>query len=283
MRCAAAALLLWLLLPACGDSVRRHEGLGVVREVRPEWGQVVIAHEDIEGLMPAMTMNFDVPDAALLESLEKGQRIRFALEADADGYRVVGVEVLGAADVKEGRGLAGLLPARDPAPDFALTNQAGAPVSLTSLRGTVLLIDFVYTRCPGPCPVQTARHVALQRSLAPELRERTRFVSISLDPANDTPAALREYAEARGADLAHWDFLTGPPEELARLVKRFGVGTLRQPDGQIEHLTVTFLVDAEGRIAERYLGLDHSAETLRRDLERLAAGSAADSAPRAAG
>ena len=272
MRRAATAPLLLLLLWACGDDARHHQARGVVREVRPEWNQVVIAHEDIEGLMPAMTMNFDVPDSALLATLEKGQFISFTLEADSDGYRVIGAELLGQGDAGSGPGLAGLALERDPAPDFALTNQAGEAVSLSLLRGKVLLVDFVYTRCPGPCPVQTARHVALQRSLSPELRERSRFVSVSLDPANDTPEALRRYAEARGADLSHWDFLTGPEQELADLVRSFGVGTLRKPNGEIEHLTVTFLIDRQGRIAERYVGLDHEADAMRRDLERLSEG-----------
>lgn len=272
MRGAAAALLLFLLPSACGEGARHYEARGVVREVRPEWRQVVIAHEDIEGLMPAMTMNFDVPDSALLGTLEKGQLISFTLEADSDGYRVIGAEQLGRGDTGSGPGLVGLALERDPAPDFSLSNQAGQPVSLALLRGKVLLIDFVYTSCPGPCPIQTARHAALQRSLSPELRERSRFVSISLDPANDTPEAMRRYAEARGADLEHWDFLTGPEQELAEVVRRFGVGTLRKPNGEIEHLTVTFIIDREGLIAERYLGLEHEAETLRRDLERLSEG-----------
>ena len=269
---AARALLLLLLLPACGDGVRRHEARGVVREVRPEWKQVVIAHEDIPGLMPAMTMNFDVEDAALLARLERGQAIAFTVEADERGYRVVEARVLGQGEAGEGAELAGLLPLREPAPDFSLTNQAGATVSLESLRGTVLLVDFIYTSCPGPCPVLTARHVALQRELPPTLRERTRFVSISLDPATDTPEALRAYAEARGADLARWDFLTGPSETVAEVVHRFGIGTLRQPDGEIDHLVATFLVDPQGRIAERYLGLDHDRAALLRDLERIASG-----------
>lgn len=276
MRCAVAALLLLLLPPpllsACGDGARHHVARGVVREVRPEWHQVVIAHEDIEGLMPAMTMNFDVPDPALLATLEKGQSISFTVEADSNGYRVVGAELLGQGDAGAGAGLAALALERTPAPDFVLTNQAGEQVSLALLRGKVLLVDFVYTRCPGPCPVQTARHVELQRGLSPELRESTRFVSVSLDPLNDTPEAMRRYAEARGADLSHWDFLTGPEQELADVVRRFGVGSLRKPNGEIEHMTVTFLVDREGRIAERYVGLDHEAEAMRRDLERLSEG-----------
>ncbi len=257
------------LLVGCSNE---HEARGVVREVRPEWKQVVIAHEDIPGLMPAMTMNFDVEDPELLATLEKGQEIAFAVEFTGRAYVVTRAEVLGEAGPGGSPELAGLLPERRPAPDFRLTDQSGAEVSLESLRGTTLLVDFVYTSCPGPCPVQTARQVELQRSLPSALLERTRFVSISLDPERDTPEALRAYAEARGADLGHWSFLTGPPAAVADVVKAFGVGSLRKPDGEIEHLMATFLIDPEGRIAERYVGLDQDTETMRRDLERVSAG-----------
>jgi len=263
--------LLLVGLGAC-DGARHYETRGVVTDVRPDWNQVVIAHEDIPGLMPAMTMNFDVLDAALFEVLEKGKAISFTIAFDGRSYRVVEASVLGDGDPGRSPGLAALLPERDPAPDFSLVDQGGQPVSLASLRGTVLLVDFIYTSCPGPCPILTARHVEVQRALSPELRGRTRFVSISIDPAVDTPAALRAYAEARGADLEHWSFLTGPVDAVAGVVRAFGVGTLRKPDGEIDHRVAAFLVDGEGKIAERYIGLDHDSDTLIRDLQRVASG-----------
>ena len=115
----------------------------------------------------------------------------------------------------------------------------------------------------------TSAHVTLQRSLPPELRARTRFVSISLDPVRDTPMALRAYGLARGADLTGWSFLTGPPEAVAAVVKAYGVGTVRRPDGQIDHLVATFLIDGEGQIAQRFIGLEHEPEELLRALEGL--------------
>ena len=132
-----------------------------------------------------------------------------------------------------------------------------------------MLLDFIFTSCPGPCPILTSSHVTLQRSLPPELRARTRFVSISLDPVRDTPMALRSYAQKRGADLTGWSFLTGDPETVARVVQAYGVGTLRSPDGQLDHLVATFLIDPEGRIAQRFIGLEHEPEELLRALESL--------------
>jgi len=271
-RIAIPLVGLMLLLAGCGRGTSRHDARGVVRDVHREYQQVVIEHEDIPGLMPAMTMNFDVPDLALLDSLEPGQQVDFVVEFTGKSYRVVAATLLAEAGGPGSGRLAGVADLRTPAPDFELTDQSGRAVTLSSLRGRNVLLDFVYTRCPGPCPILTSSHVSLQRSLAPAVREKTWFVSVTLDPARDTPEALRAYASARGADFSDWWFVTGPPDRVEAVVERFGVGSVVQPNGDIDHLVATFLIDAEGRIARRYIGLDHDVEELRRDLERLGAG-----------
>jgi protein SCO1/2 len=268
--CAWLAILLLGLVSACGDGAQRYPARGVVRDVLLADHQVVIEHEEIAGLMPAMTMSFDVPDHDLLERLSAGQAIEFTVEVSGEKYRVVEATVQGEAGSAGASGaFSELAEERDPAPDFALTDQNGATVSLADLRGKLVLLDFIFTSCPGPCPILTSAHVTLQRSLPPELRARTRFVSISLDPVRDTPMELRSYAQKRGADLTGWSFLTGDPEAVARVVQAYGVGTLRSPDGQLEHLVATFLIDPEGRIAERFIGLEHEPEELLRALESL--------------
>ena len=166
-------------------------------------------------------------------------------------------------------GFSDLAQARDPAPAFDLVDQNGNRLTLADLRGKLVVLDFVYTSCQGPCPMLTSAHVTLQRSLPPELRARTRFVSISLDPARDTPMTLRAYGLARGADLTSWSFLTGPADTVAAVVAAYGVGSLRRPDGQIDHLVATFLIDGDGQIAQRYIGLEHEPEELLHALEGL--------------
>jgi protein SCO1/2 len=255
-----------------------YEGHGVVREVDPGQRQVVIEHGDIPGLMPAMTMSFDVADPALMTGLEPGQHVEFELRIDGRSYRIVGLRPEGE---RAGAVRAPLLAATrqplDPAPDFSLVDQAEKPLSLADLRGRMVLLDFVFTRCPGPCPILTGLHVELQRSLPPALRQRVRFVSITLDPANDTPEALLRYAQARGADLATWSFLTGPPADVEDVVRRYGVGTLRAADGTLEHVVATFLIDGGGQIAQRWIGLDHSVEAMRAAIEEVAARTSAGS------
>ncbi|MGH0036695.1 MAG: SCO family protein [Myxococcota bacterium] len=268
-----AALAVAVGLAGCGEpGVRRYEAVGVVEDVRVDERQVLIAHEDIPGLMPAMTMNFEVPDAALAASLEPGHVIDFSLEFDGHSYRVVAAEVRDRVEPREGYArLGNKLLRADPAPDFELVDQDGDAFGLAGLRGRAVLLDFVYTRCPGPCPILTSLHVDVQRSLPEDLREAVHFVSISLDPAFDTPAVLGEYAGARGADLAGWSFLTGEPAAVQEVVRAYGVGSLRRPDGEIDHVVASFLIDREGRIVRRYLGLEHEVAEIRRDL--LAVGS----------
>lgn len=269
----ALAVAAVLGLAACGEpGPRRYEAVGVVEDVRPAERQVLIAHEDIPGLMPAMTMNFEVPDPELAARLEPGHLIDFTIEFDGRSYRLVEASVRERVEPREGYALLGnkLLRA-DPAPAFELVDQDGRRVSLASLRGRTVLLDFVYTRCPGPCPILTGLHVDVQRSLPAEARSGIHFVSISLDPAFDSPEVLREYARARGVDLSDWSFLTGEPADVEAVARAYGVGSLRQPDGEIDHVVATFVIDPEGRIVRRYLGLEHEVEAIRRDL--LAVGS----------
>jgi protein SCO1/2 len=271
-RASAVACLLTFALLACdvaqhSQRTRRVEARGVVEAVDPALQQVIIDHEDIPGVMPAMSMSFDVGDPRLLETLAPGQKIEFTLEIRSRSFRVVAARVIEEAGVA-GRsgtlaeGFAGARREAEPAPDFVLVDQDGRRVSLADLRGKTLLLDFVYTHCPGPCPILTGTHVAVQRALAPELRERVRFVSISLDPARDTPEALRAYASARGADLSGWSFLTGEEDTVADVLQRYGVGAKPGKDGEIDHLVITYLIDREGRIARRFAGLEHTPETL---------------------
>jgi len=267
---AALAMLLGaVVLVGCGRD-DRHPAHGTVEDVDRANAQVLIAHDDVPGLMPAMTMNFAVRDASVLERLARGQVIDFELEFTGRSYELLDFTVVGEGDPGDGwRRLGDGLVRSSPVPDFTLTDQAGRSLALASLGDRVLLVDFVYTECPGPCPAQTARQVALQRRIPAALVDRIHFVSFSLDPAHDGPAELERYARARGADLAHWSFLTGPEETLAGLARAYGVGSLRKGDGTIDHTLVTFLVH-DGRLLERYWPRPGEDDRLLADVVALA-------------
>lgn len=275
-----ALALLLLLAPlafACdagnpAQKLHRYELEGVVEDVDQAHQQALIDHGEVPGVMPAMTMSFDVPDRAVFEKLAPGQRIAFTLEIRDRSFRVVKAEVLEeqAAPGRAGA-LAAVAPAQDLAPEFALTDQSGAEVTLAGLRGKALLIDFIYTHCPGPCPILTGRHAQIQRELAPEARARVHFVSITVDPERDTPEALAQYARVRGADLAGWSFLTGEPERVRDVLKRYGVFAQRSArPGEVDHVVVTLLVDAQGRVVKRLFGVEDSVADVKRALEEVA-------------
>jgi len=268
-------------LLACREGGQRYPARGIVREVDPALHQLVIEHEDIPGLMPAMTMNFDVADPQLLSQAKPGEVIDFEVSFDGRSYRITRLVPRAGMPVASSGGgprLADTKAGGDPAPDFRLVDQDQNPLALEDLHGFFVVLDFVYTTCPGPCPILTSSHVTLQRSLAPELRTRTRFVSISLDPERDSPQALRRYGMARGVDFATWSFLTGSAAQVADVLTRYGVGTVRQPDGTIDHLVITFLIDPNGQITQRYVGLEHTPEEIAGDLAKLLQASSVKSA-----
>ena len=198
-------LVLVLLVAAACSRDRHYHARGVVEDVQSETGQIVIAHEDIPDLMPAMTMNFDVRDRHLLETLAHGDAIDFEVEFTGKAYVVTEATVRERGVATGGGGqLANIAPVDDPAPPFQLTDQDGNPRSLDEWRGKTLLLDFIWTRCPGPCPILTGLHVDVQRKLPEALRDRVRFVSISLDPGARHArrvARVREQARRRPRQL----------------------------------------------------------------------------------
>ena len=255
------------LLLACGGADDAWETRGVVDALYRADHQVSIAHEDIPGLMPAMTMNF-YAEPEILEALDPGQQIEFTLEKRGNAYAITRFRVVGQGAGRSGGGEP-LAQAADPAAPFALTDQNGGALSLADLRGKAVLLDFIFTHCPGPCPILTGVKSEVQKALEPEVAARTHFVSITLDPERDDPATLLAYARLRKLDLSNWSFLTGDPESIDAVLRAYGVGRVPVEGGDIQHTVATFLIDPEGEIRQRYLGSGTDAATLQRDLEAL--------------
>ncbi|MGE3599611.1 MAG: SCO family protein [Dehalococcoidia bacterium] len=175
------------------------------------------------------------------------------------------------------------------APEFALIDQFEQPVHSADLQGDVLVASFIYTSCRDICPVLTARMRSLQDQLraAGLLDGRVHLLSFSVDPARDTPAVLRAFAERYQADPANWRFLTGPEDVLIPLVVdgfRLGVQALPPPPPEIDHsghgggaapdYEVTHsgrfvLIDREGHIRAYYDGTDVELERVVRDIRAL--------------
>jgi protein SCO1/2 len=167
----------------------------------------------------------------------------------------------GAAHVEEQR-----LPTIGPAPDFALTSQDGAEVTLESLRGKVVAVTFIYTWCPDVCPMLTDKMARVQDALGADFGTKVAFVSITFDPERDTPDVLKGYAEAFDANPAGWSFLTGEPEAVRDVAQSYGVVALPTADDSIDHTLLTTLIDRNGMIRVQYLGYRFDPEEFRHDL-----------------
>src|ERR687891_1159481 len=155
------------------------------------------------------------------------------------------------------------LPTIGAAPDFALTSQDGAEVTLASLRGKVVAVAFIYTFCPDICPMLTDKMARVQDELGADFGTDVAFVSITVDPERDTPEVLKEYAEVFDADLAGWSFLTGAPAAVREVAQKYGVAVAPGPDGQVDHTLLTTLVDRHGIMRVQYLGYRFDPEEFR--------------------
>ena len=236
-------------------------------------------HEEVPGFMYAMTMAFPIrDDPKVIAFLRPGDRIEARLVVDGKTYFLEEVLTKGFVPTPTPFGGAGIKPEPnkgvaigDAIPDFTLTDQTGARVKLSQFRGQPVAVTFVYSRCPiaTACPLTVARFSKIDAGLKKE--NFGALLCVTVDPENDTPAALKEYAAHVGADPKRWKFLTGDPRDVARVAERFGV--LYYPDkAQIVHSQAVAIVDPDGKLATVYYGEQWEPETVLRDLQKARKG-----------
>src|SRR5256886_16097930 len=146
-------------------------------------------------------------------------------------------------------------------PEFVLLNQDGKNFGSAQLRGKIWIADFIYTTCPGPCPMISTRVSELQKPLE---KTDVHLVSFSVDPAKDTPQVLRGYAERLQADPKRWDFLTGPKSAIYKLSHdgfKLAVSDASGEQGIPVHSTRIVLVDRHGAIRGYYDATEPEAVT----------------------
>ncbi len=156
----------------------------------------------------------------------------------------------------------------DEAPDFTLTDGvSGQSLTLSSLRGNVVALAFLYTHCPDVCPLTASQFRAAQKKLGADAAK-VRFVAVSVDPRGDTPEAVQAFS--RSHDLSeNWWYLIGERAQLAAVWQRYGVGAFDSPmAGEVAHNDAIYLIDPQGR--ERVLvHSDTKLDDLVNDLRAL--------------
>jgi len=242
-----------------GSGTRRLVGTGVVIGTA-DARTVQVAHDEIGGYMPAMTMAFALGPAETAV-VAPGDRIQFTLRTAPEGTWMEEVRVTGRAAVPEAtpRPLAPVdrLRRGDVLPALTLVDQDGRELRTVDLRGRATVLTFIFTRCPVPefCPLISRRFTQLQAALAADRSPAgaARLLSVTLDPAFDTPTVLAAYARSLNADPARWAFAGGDPEQVMRLARAFSVYVERH-GALLDHTLATALVDADGRVIEIWRG-----------------------------
>jgi protein SCO1/2 len=255
----------------------RHAMRGMVLKVDPARKTVVVSHDPVPGLMPAMTMPFDVRSAADLNGVVPGAIVSFTLVLAGDTAHVERVQIVRAASVEQDpitarrlrllqeamRGPSNALAIGQAVPDFTLTDQARGRVSLSQLRGKVVALNFIYTSCVLPqfC-YRLANHLAVvQKRFGARMGRDLVLLTITFDPGRDTPERLAEYARQWNADPATWHFLTGSSDDIGRVCRLFGVDYF-PAEGLFSHSSRTVVLDRRGLLAASIEGNEYTAAQL---------------------
>jgi protein SCO1 len=221
--------------------------------------QVTLRHQEVPGLMPAMTMPFTVEAVGSMKGLRVGDHVEGRLRVTAAKTRLEALRVIRSAQRPPSVSvqLSARLPKPgEPVPAVSLLDQEDRPATVGGPDRRPQVVTFIYTRCPLPdyCPLMTRRFRTLQEDLRRAgLQGRARMCSVTLDPAFDTPTVLSAYGKKAGADFRHWQFLTGKPEAVARLAG--SLGEVYAPDrGFVNHNLITAVIDRDGRVTRVFSG-----------------------------
>jgi len=151
-------------------------------------------------------------------------------------------------------------------PAIELVDQHSHSVKLSSLKGKLVLVNFIYTSCPGPCLTETLKMAKLADQLGDKLGKKVMLVSVTVDPEHDGPAQLLQYAQKQDVDRTGWLFLTGSPDAIDRTLKNFKLVRQREEDGSVDHVIGVFLLGPDGRELREYNGEILKADSVLTDI-----------------
>lgn len=153
-----------------------------------------------------------------------------------------------------------------------LVDQNNRPFNPRQLQNRIVLVNFIFTHCGATCPIQTKALAEVMETLPEQTRQQLTFVSISLDPSNDSPAKLKQFAQQFNADAKNWFFLTGNEKHIQTLTDNLLVLTADEAPTEaqpIVHNASLWLVDANGRMLQRYRGDPPDKARLVRELSQV--------------
>ncbi len=285
----AVILLLISLIAACkkpettqvaSANAKRFPFKGKVMAVDLTKKKASIKHDEIPNYMDAMTMDFPVRDMDILKTMSKDAEIKAELVVDRGDYWLENIVLTAAPNPDQPA------PPVDErfaqidkeVPSFSLTNQDGKKISINDFRGKALAITFIYSRCPLPnyCILMSKNFsdLALKLQNDAELKDKIRLLSISFDPATDTPETLKKYGlgylgKDAKTDFTIWQLATGKDEEVRKIADFFGLRyEIDESDKtQFNHSLRTIVVAPDGKVKKVFSGSDWTNDELLRELQ----------------
>ena len=266
--------------PAAAENAKRYVLKGKVVSIDLAKKKATIKHEAIPDYMEAMTMPFPIPDKDVLQTLSPNADIKADLVVNPDGeYWLENIAISAEPTANQ------TVPAFNEnfaqidkeVPDFKLTNQDGKPISFKDFRGKALAITFIYSRCPLPeyCILMSRQFsdIALQLQNSPALKDKVRLLSISFDPATDTPETLKKYGlgyiKNPNYDFSIWQLAAAPDKQTREIADFFGLRYEVDESNktQFNHSLRTVVISPEGKTKKVFSGGDWTSDELIRELE----------------
>ncbi len=244
-------------------------------------GEVSIDSEAIPGFMGAMIMPYKLAQPGIAAELHPGDHItaRLRISASASLLDQIVVTAQAKPDYKPSKFYNVPSPGQT-VPDFKFLNQNARTIAIDQFRGKVLLVTLIYTRCPLPdfCIRMSRNFATIEHALAadPQLYNKTHLLSVSFDPAYDTPKVLRSYGGSyigghAGETFSHWDFAAPPPSELDTVEQFFDVGVSPGSDNTLTHSLSTVIIAPNGKIFRFYPNNDWSPSSVVADVRQALA------------
>ena len=272
--------------PAAKSATQHYPVRGVVVSVDAKSGEIDLNAESIPGFMEAMTMSYKLADPTVASEVHAGDRITATLlcENDAAGpinMRLTDIVVTGQAKPDYVPKVQYHVPTPgDVVPDFALLNQSARTIRLGQFKGKVLVMTFVYTRCPlaDYCPRMSRNFAAIDKDLSGDkkLYAQTHLLSVSFDPTYDTPKVLKSYGEAYTGrytqeTFSHWDFAAPQAAEMQKMEEFFDLGVTPGDNGTLQHSLSTLVIGKDGKVAAFYPTKDWTVAEVEEQIRKAAA------------
>ena len=272
--------------PLATDNLAHFAVRGTVVSTDTGTGEVTLDHEAIPGFMDAMTMPYKLAQPGVIGELHPGDRITAQLDVvkDADGFhdaKLDQIVIVAQARPDYRPAVEYHVPqSGDAVPDFKLLNQSGKIIHLEQFKGRVLLITFIYTRCPlsDYCPRMSRNFAAIDKDLSGDkkLYAQTHLLSVSFDPTYDTPKVLKSYGEAYTGrytqeTFSHWDFAAPQAAEMQKMEEFFDLGVTPGENGTLQHSLATLVIGKDGKVTAFYPTNDWTADEVETEIRKAAA------------